>query len=247
MTAVPLVAAALATLAGPPQAASDTLVLNTGSPTGSYQAVGSALERILEAATPPIAVEPRNSSGSVENVVALSRGDADLAIVQSDVAFRAVRGEEPFEGRGMADLRAIMGLHPEEVLVIARRGLGVAAAPSIRPGSRILVGEDGSGTLLNARNVLAAMGLGMELVDTLMRAPRENLHLLATDSLDYLFLTAGVSDEFVQEVADNDGVVLTLGDDLVRLLQESHPYYRATTLDLSGRAVRTVQIRAVLL
>lgn len=249
MTVTPLVAAVLAALAGPFQSTPtpDTLILKTGSPRGSYQAVGGALEQILESATPTIPVATRFSSGSVENVVALSRGDADLAIVQSDVAFRAVRGEEPFEGREMTSLRAIMGLHPEEVLVIGRRGLGVVSAASIRPGSRVLVGEAGSGTLLNARNVMGAMGLGMELVDTLMRPPRESLRLLANDSLDYLFLTAGVSDDFIAEVEANEALVLTLGDDLVRLLQQNHPYYRATTLDVDGRAVRTVQIRAVLL
>lgn len=247
MMALPLLPALLAALAGPPQAAPDTLVLKTGSPEGSYQAVGGAIARILGEATPPIDVLTENSSGSVENVVALGRGDADLAIVQSDVAFRAIRGQEPFEGRDFSTIRAIMGLHPEDVLVIGRRGLGVDAAPSIRPGSRVLVGEAGSGTLLNARNVLAAMGLSMALVDTVMRPPRESLHMLAADSLDFLFLTAGVSDEFIEEVTANDGLVLTLGDELVRFLADNHPYYRATTLELGGRSVRTVQIRAVLL
>ncbi|HZD04684.1 MAG TPA: TAXI family TRAP transporter solute-binding subunit, partial [Longimicrobiales bacterium] len=242
-----LLSAVLLAVSPPPQGAPDTLVLETGSPAGSYQAVGGAIARVLEEAAAPIPVLTRYSSGSVENVVALARGDADLAIVQSDVAFRATRGEEPFVGREFGSLRAIMGLHPEDVLVIGRRGLGVGAAPSIRPGSRVLVGEAGSGTLLNARNVLRAMGLSMTLVDTVMRPPRESLHLLATDSLDFMFLTAGVSDEFLQEVDANDGIVLTLGDELVRLLEGNHPYYRATTLDVGGRAVRTVQIRAVLL
>jgi TRAP transporter TAXI family solute receptor len=225
----------------------DTLVLFTASPTGSYQTVGRAIAQVIEEAIPSVQVELGYSSGSVENIIALATGDADLAIAQSDIAFRATRGDAPFEGRDFGSIEAIMGLHPEEVLVIGRTALGLGAAPSIPAGSRVLVGEAGSGTLLNARNVLGAMGLGMELVDTVMRVPRTNLHLLATDSIDFLFLTAGVSQDFVDEVEANGGSILTLGDDLVRLLQQSQPYYRATTLDVNGRAVRTVQIRAVLL
>ena len=232
---------------GAAQPAPDTLVFFTASPTGSYQAIATAIAEVLGEAVPPVHVEIRYSSGSVENAIALARGDADLAIVQSDVAFRATRGDEPFEGRDLGSLVAIMGLHPEEVLVVGRTALGPGNASLITPGSRVLIGEAGSGTLLNARNVLGAMGLGLELVDTVMRTPRTSLNLLATDSIDFLFLTAGVSEDFIDEIGANGGSVLTLGDELVRVLQESQPYYRATTLDLGGRAVRTVQIRAVLL
>lgn len=229
-----------------PQAAPDTLTLLTGSPIGSYVDVGRAVKQVVEEAVPGITVRVLGSRGSQANLLALGNGDADLAIAQNDVTYHAFRGEGGFQ-REFGMVEAVMGLHPEDLLVLARNSLDLQAASHINPGMRVVVGVPGSGTLENARDVLDALGLGLEAVDTIMREPRESLHLLGTDSADIVFLTAGVSDAFWAEVERQGGKPVSLGAALVEFLQRQRPYYRATTMEVGGNTIHTVRVRALLL
>jgi TRAP transporter TAXI family solute receptor len=229
-----------------PQARPDTLTLVTGAEDGSYLAVGRAIADVIEDAVPGISVRVLPSNGSVENIRAIGNGDADLAIAQNDVAYYGFRGEGMFT-REFGMVEAIMGLHPENVLVIERATLGLSSAARIRPGMRVVVGRHGSGTLENARDVLGALGLGMEAVDTLMREPRANLQLLGADSADILFLTGGVSKEFWEEVRSMGGEPVSLGAEVVEFLERTRPYYRATTFQVGGETFHSVRVRALLL
>ncbi|MGD8362674.1 MAG: TAXI family TRAP transporter solute-binding subunit [Gemmatimonadota bacterium] len=232
---------------GPPQSRRDTLVLLTGSPSGSYIEIGHILARVLEESIPGLTVRVETSGGSVANILSLGRGEADLAIAQSDVASHGARGEAMFESFGPQPVEAIMGLHSEDVLVIARRDLNLPSAAMLDPGRRLVVGEEGSGTRDNAEDVLDALGLGFDAVDTIMRDPRESLSLLATDSADVLFLTGGVTPDYWDEVHAAGAEPLSLGEDLVEVLQRERRYYRATAFEHDGRTVHTVRVRAVLL
>ena len=77
-----------------------------------------------------------------------------------------------------------MGLHSENVLVLARQNLNLISAELLDSSHRLVVGLEGSGTRDNARDVLDQLGLGFEDVDTIMRDPRQSLDLLGTDSAD---------------------------------------------------------------
>lgn len=229
-----------------PQVHPDTLTLLTGSPVGSYLDVGLAVKRVIEEAIPGIAIRVLESRGSQANLLALGNDDADLAIAQNDIAYHAFRGEAGFQ-REFGMVEAVMGLHPEDVLVLARRSLDLSSASHIDPGMRVVVGVAGSGTLENARDVLDALGLGLGAVDTIMREPRESLSLLETDSADIVFLTAGVSEAFWREVEQAGGKPVSLGAALVEFLQRQRPYYRATTMEVDGATIHTVRVRALLL
>jgi len=231
----------------PPQSQKDTLVLLTGSPNGSYLEIGRILARIMEESIPGLTVRVETSGGSVDNILALGRGEADLAIAQSDVVSHGTRGEAMFEGVGPQPVAAIMGLHSEDILIIVRRDLNLPSAAVLDPGLRLVVGEEGSGTRDNARDVLEQLGLGFDAVDTIMRDPRFALPLLASDSADALFLTGGVTPDYWNEVHAAGAEPLSLGEDLVEVLQKERRYYRATAFEHEGRTIHTVRVRAVLM
>ena len=61
----------------------------------------------MNASAPAVKLRQRASDGSVDNVRILARGEADYAIVQSDVAAAALAGEGDFARGGAIDeLRA---------------------------------------------------------------------------------------------------------------------------------------------
>ncbi|MBT8397215.1 MAG: TAXI family TRAP transporter solute-binding subunit, partial [Gemmatimonadetes bacterium] len=232
---------------GPPQVQADTLVLLTGSEDGSYIEIGRILAQILEGSIPGLTVEVRPSGGSVANILALGSGDADLVIAQSDVASHGARGESMFADYGRQPAQAVMGLHSEDVLVLARKDLNLISAELLDSSHRLVVGLEGSGTRDNAGDVLAQLGLGFDDVDTIGRDPRKSLNLLRTDSADLVFLTGGISPGYWDTVAAHDAEPLDLGEPLVGELLKERRYYQRSGFQHDGEDINTVRVRAVLL
>jgi TRAP transporter TAXI family solute receptor len=227
--------------------APDTLVLLTGSPEGSYIEIGRHLADILEDSIPGLHFDVRTSGGSVANVLSLGRGEAHLAIAQSDVASHGARGDAMFAEHGRQDAEAIMGLHYEDIIVVVREGLGLPSADFLDSSHRLVVGTDGSGTRYNARDVLELLGLSFAEVDTIARDPRGSLPLLASDSADVIFLTGGTGPEYWDRVHSFGGEPLSLGEALVAQLQQERRYYQRSGFQHHGETVHTVRVRAVLL
>lgn len=137
-----------------------TLVIAGGEVTGYYFPVAGALCRVINKDHPlglGCAVMP--SSGSAANLAALKSGDADLALVQSRAAQMASIGAEGFKEAGaMPDLRAVMALHGEVAVVVARPGSGIESLGDLK-GKRVNLGRPGSFQRSMAEMVIDASGL----------------------------------------------------------------------------------------
>lgn len=135
-------------------------LIGSGEVTGFYYPVAGALCRVLnkEAGNAPAcAVLP--SSGSAANLAALRAGRIDMALVQAQAAQAAVAGTGPFKDVGaFPELRAIMSLHGESVLVLARQGAGIESMADLK-GKRVNLGRPGSFQRAMAEAVLEAAGL----------------------------------------------------------------------------------------
>ncbi len=99
------------------------------------------------------------SNGSVANANGIAAGTLQSGFVQSDVAYWAYNGTGIYEGRPKAEgLRAIASLYPESFQLVARKGSGIKSVTDLK-GKRLSLDEPGSGTLVDARLILAAYGL----------------------------------------------------------------------------------------
>src|SRR3546814_13585607 len=77
---------------------------------------------------------------------------------QSDVAYCAYTGTGLYEGKGkVEDLRLIATLYPETIHIVARKDAGIEPVADLR-GKSVSLDEPGSGTIVDARIVLAAHG-----------------------------------------------------------------------------------------
>ena len=84
---------------------------------------------------------------------------AQSGFIQSDVAYWAFNASGIYEGRPKVDvLRAIANLYPESFHLVARKGAGIKSIKDLK-GKRVSLDEPGSGTLVDARLILAAYGL----------------------------------------------------------------------------------------
>src|SRR5258708_12040123 len=67
----------------------DVVVLGTATPGGGFPLYGAALAATINEIDSSLAVTPRNTKGSTENVPLLEAGQIHIALVQAEVAYEA--------------------------------------------------------------------------------------------------------------------------------------------------------------
>jgi uncharacterized protein len=134
--------------------AADVVSLGTATPGGGFPVYGAAFAKAVGTADSSLKVEPRNTSGSEENIRFLEAGTIDLGLVQGEVAHEAFAGI----GRKATKLRIISAMYASPGLFVVSAG---SSYRSIRDlvGKPVAFGARGSGLVLLARYVLNGMGL----------------------------------------------------------------------------------------
>ncbi|MFZ4650950.1 MAG: TAXI family TRAP transporter solute-binding subunit [Rubrivivax sp.] len=194
-------AAALALAAGAAQA-QQFFRIGTGGTAGTYFPVGGM---IANAVSQPgkIASTAQASAGSVANVNAVASGQLESGFSQADVATWAHTGTGVWEGRpAVSGLRLIANLYPESVHIVARKGSGIKTVADLK-GKRVALDEPGSGTLLNARAILAAYGLKDADLKPEYIKPNQAGDKLKDGSLDAFFFTGGWPAGAISELASS--------------------------------------------
>jgi TRAP transporter TAXI family solute receptor len=131
------------------------LTIATGSATGVYAALGSALAGQISADTPLKATAIQTGS-TLRNVQQLSTGEYDIAFAQADSAADAVRGQGVFAEP--QKIQALARIYSDYTHVVVTTQSGIATMADFR-GKRISTGAASSGTELIADRLLTAAGL----------------------------------------------------------------------------------------
>ena len=204
------------------------LKLATGGTTGTYHAYGTALGRVLEKRL-GLSGTVQTTAAAVANIALVQSGSADFAFVQNDVMTYAYNGVDIFSAEGaQKDFSAVAGLYPEVFHVVAAEAVtGIADLK----GLRVSVGEGGSGTALNAAQILGAYGLSLADIK------QENLNFgdsakaLAAGEIDAFFCTAGTPTPALVELASSTRIrLLPISEARRKLLLSEYPYYTAHTV-----------------
>ncbi len=204
------VAAALAAigLAGasgfaPASAQQQFFRIGTGGTAGTYYPVGGMIANAIS--TDKLVSTAVATNGSVANVNGIVGGSMESGFSQADVATWAYTGTGIWEGRGkVEDLRAIANLYPESVHLVVRKGLNVKSPADLK-GKRVSLDEPGSGTLVNARAILAAYGVQERDIKPEFVKPNQAAEKLRDGSVDAFFFTGGYPAGAITELASAAG------------------------------------------
>jgi uncharacterized protein len=193
--------AVAATLALPLSAhAQQFFRIGTGGTAGTYYPVGGM---IANAVSQPgkIVATAQASNGSVANVSAIAGGSMESGFSQADVATWAQKGTGLYEGKpNVPGLRLIANLYPESVHVVVRKGSGIKTVADLK-GKRVALDEPGSGTLVNARAILAAYGIKEADIKPEYIKPNQAGDKMKDGSLDAFFFTGGAPAGAIAELA----------------------------------------------
>ncbi|MFO1057256.1 MAG: TAXI family TRAP transporter solute-binding subunit [Dongiaceae bacterium] len=212
--------------------------IGTGPTGASYFPVGAMLASIISnppgsrdcaaggsCGVPGLIAVSQTSQGSVDNLEAMAAGQLDSGLSQADVAFWAYGGAGPFQSRApMKSLRAIASLYLESLHVVVRRDAGIRSVAQLR-GKRVSLGAQGSGTLITARQVLAAYKLGEKLVKPSYLSAATAAEQMRAGQLDAFFQVAGAPVPAIADLALATPVdMLPFEDDTAARLRASYPF-----------------------
>ncbi len=132
------------------------VVLGTATPGGGFPLYGAAFAESVNETDPSLAVEPRNTKGSIENVPLLEAESLDIALVQGEVAYEAFAGI----GRPRTDLK-ITAMYSTPGAFVVRADSPFHAIGDL-VGKKVAFGASGSGLVILARYVLDGIGIGLD-------------------------------------------------------------------------------------
>lgn len=193
----------------------------TGTTGGTYYPIGAIIANALSnppgtrpcdrggsCGVPGLIAVAQATGGSVENVDQLRNGAAEAAMMQADVAWQAYAGIGRFAGQpAFAAMRSLGALYTETLHVVATAAAGVKSLADLRH-LRVSLGEEGSGTLVDARLALAAFGVRETDLRPVYLKPAGAADRMAAGELDAFFMMGGYPIQAIQDVASRTPVTL---------------------------------------
>jgi TRAP transporter TAXI family solute receptor len=174
----------------------------TGPAGGEYTRVVEALLGTLRKGGRQVRVLGVETEGSIENALLIGRGQADLGLVQSDVAWLATTGAGPFAVDGpLKRLVALGSLYPEPVHIVVPAQSSIRTVEDLR-GKRVDLGTPQSGTRLNALSILQAHRIAAkDLAEARGDGPSAAMQALRNGRIDAFFSTVGAPARELQRFA----------------------------------------------
>ena len=199
------------------------VTIATGGASGPYNIIGTTLADIY---TTEYDVNSRTQTtgSSVENLNLMAQGKVEMAYVMSDALSQAINGEvsfkEPIEG-----VSTIATLYPNVVQIIAKAGSGIETIEDLK-GKRVAVGDQNSGVEVNARTLLNGHGITYDDIKVDYLGYAEAADGLSAGTIDAAFLTSGLPNASVMELAKTTDIVLvSVNPEKVEEIAKEHPYF----------------------
>lgn len=221
--------------------------IGTGASGGTYFPIGGVIASVISSppgarpcdkggscGVPGLIAVAQSTQGSVDNVTLIGKGELESGLCQADIAFAAHEGLGRFAKARVGDLRAIASLYREAVHIVVRDDSGITAVPQLK-GKRVSVGEDGSGTLVDAEAILAAYKVRRKDVHTLFLKPGQASDALREGRIDAFFLVAGAPVLTITELAESTPIrLLPVAGDAIGVLRRTHPFFGTTRIPDGG-------------
>ncbi|MDP8904745.1 MAG: TAXI family TRAP transporter solute-binding subunit [Chloroflexota bacterium] len=142
---------------GSPAPGGRRLTIATGGTGGVYFPLGGGLAQELSENIEGVTATAQETSASVDNMLLIGQGQADIAFVLGDTAADAVEGRADFDGNPI-DACTLGILYSNYTQVVTTTDTGIETIEDLR-GRRVSVGAPGSGTEVIALRVLEAAGI----------------------------------------------------------------------------------------
>ena len=220
---------------------------------GTYRVFCDTFADIASEGEESPVLEVKTTAGSAANLRLLSEDYIQLAVVQNDMANNAYYGVENFKGKSeYQGYGAVAGLYTESCQIVVRADSEIKSIDDLQ-GKTISIGEEESGTELNANQILDTYGLSDKLVKKVSLNYADAAKELENGKIDAFFCTAGTQTTVIEELAKNCGIrLLGIDDNGRKKLLNSYDSYSECvipkgTYQGQEEDIQTVGVKALLL
>ena len=225
--------------------------LATGGNTGIYYSFGSAISQILSEKA-NITITIQSTGASKANIQLIDAGEVEAAIVQNDVMDYAWRGVDLFNGEKINSFSTMAALYAEVCQVVANPASGIRTISDLR-GKNVSVGDAGSGTEFNARQILEAYGISFNDIGKQNLSFAASADALKDNKIDAFFCVAGSPTPAIIDLATGkDILILEVDDAHAAELIKNYPFYTQFPIDANSyrgqnNAIKTVAVKATII
>ena len=207
------------------QSADVRLGIATGSTQGTYNPMGQDIKTLIEeTGLAGVEIKVLETEGTIDNIArVLNDGDTQLAMIQSDALTDPVLSKPGvFNDKSISDLRFVLGLYPEEVHILARRG----EFESFRDldGKKVAMVNRSSGNAITLSNLQTIVGISTEWYEV---GGEDAITAILDGDIDAFFYVSGQPVDLFKDT------MRRLGDDASRL--QFVPIKARNVFDLYGR------------
>ena len=198
------------------------ITLATGGTSGTYYAVGGVLGTVVGPKLTLSDLSVESTGASKANVNMITDGEAQMAILQSDVINYAHNGTNTFEGEVEDNALWIAGIYNETVQILAKPGI---VNVSDLKGKTVCVGDVGSGTEVNAWQVLSAAGLTKDDINAVNGSFQDGVDQLKDGKIDAAFTVAGAPTTAIVDYATTNQLnLVSLSDSELAAIRSEYPF-----------------------
>ena len=205
------------------------VVLGTATPGGGFPAYGWPYAEVLNETDSTLAIEPKNTKGSNENVPLLEEGKLDLGLATGEVTYEAVYGV----GRPRAqNLRIINATYSQAGMFMVRGDSPYRTISDLK-GKTVVWGAASSGFVVLARYVMDGLGLDLKKdFDAILLEKAGDGPPMVLDGRAAAMWGGGVGWPPFLSIAKgpHGGRFVSPDVDEIRRIMAKHPFLKGTTM-----------------
>lgn len=200
--------------------------LASGGTSGTYYGFSGVIAQTLNASLKDVLnIKVESTGASKANVQLVDAGESQIAILQNDVMTYAYQATDMFAGsKPVTSFSAIGSCYPETVQIIANKKIN--SIEELR-GKKVSVGDAGSGTEFNAKQILEIYGMDIDKdIAKNNQSFGDSSDAIKNGTIDAAFVTAGHPTVAITELASSyDFNILSVDDAHASALIAKYPFY----------------------
>jgi hypothetical protein len=233
------------------------LLFAAGGIAATFYPLGGAISKVWNQKIPGLNVTVQTTGGSVENARLIGRGDSEMGLCMSDVAYYGRNGLEVFSAKNekYTGYSAVANVYPDVIQIFVNKDSPMQSIYDFK-GKKISVGPPGGGTEISARQIFSLHGLDYRArkdLTPMFLSYAEAAEHFKDKLLDGCFFVVAPPNAALQDINSVRPVkFFNIDDQTYKKISEAFPFFirfeiPANTYQGQTSPIKTVAIMSILL